>query len=526
MASDTDWAMTGSRRRTRKPCREASRHRPPGLLRGPSKVDSRADPFDTANAGRTRGVSVRLGPGGPRHHGLPGWHTRPVKSPPVRFATTTDGVRIAYTVWGDGPTFVIAPPIISNVELAWEHDQNRRVFERMGRHVTAIAFDKRGIGMSDRFDQPPTNEHRITDFLAVMDAEGIEKANISGISEGGAMAQLLAVAHPDRVDRLVISNSSAPPDHRDRVRELADGPLLSFESFMARWNDVILHWGEADSPAVPWIMPSMANDPVYREWFARFQRHSATQAGFRRQLESIALLDTTGVPEQIQAPTLVTHTTGDQVLNAAHGRTLAELIPGATYVEFPGPDHFFWIAPNWRDILDEHLRFVIGGPVGAMVQRSFATVLFTDLVGSTAAASSVGDARWSETLDQHDRLASRVVAAHSGRLVKSTGDGMLATFPSPSLAVMAATALRAELGRIDLMIRAGLHAGEIEDRDGDISGFAVNLAARVEGAAPDGEIFVTSTVRDLLLGGSFAFEDAGVREFKGIQGAWALCRLT
>ncbi len=418
---------------------------------------------------------------------------------------------------------MIAPPIISNVELAWEHSHYRRVFERMGRHVTAIAFDKRGIGMSDRFDVPPSNEHRIADYLAVMDAVGIEKAHISGISEGGAMAQVFAVTYPERVDHLVISNATAPPEAGERVRELAGPP--DGEGSLAGWDDVISRWGETDSPGVPWIMPSVADDPSFREWHARFERLTATQAGFRRQLESLAALDTTGIPQQIQAPTLVTHTSDDQVISAAHGRALAELIPGATYLEFPGADHFFWVAPNWRDIVDAHLRFVTGGPVGAMVQRSFATVLFTDLVGSTETAAAVGDGEWRETLDRHDRLAQSVVAHHSGRVVKSTGDGLLATFPSPSLAMSAATALRAELSRIDLTMRAGVHAGEIEDRDGDVAGFAVNLASRVEGAAPDGEIYVTSTVRDLLLGGSFSFEDAGVHELKGIDGAWALCRL-
>jgi class 3 adenylate cyclase len=183
------------------------------------------------------------------------------------------------------------------------------------------------------------------------------------------------------------------------------------------------------------------------------------------------------------------------------------------------------MAPNWRDILDSHIEFLTGGPTAPVVERSFATVLFTDIVGSTAAAAAAGDQQWAETLNNHDHIAQRIVHQHSGTIVKSTGDGLLATFGGPSLAVGAAAAIRAQLADIGLSIRAGIHAGEIERRGRDIAGFAVNLAARVENAAPNGEIYVTSTVRDLLIGGSFKFEDAEAHDLKGIEGSWLLCRL-
>ena len=414
---------------------------------------------------------------------------------------------------------------MSNVEMAWEHEAYRRVLERMGRYVRVIAFDKRGIGMSDQFDEPPNNEHRISDFLAVMAAEKIERAHISGMSEGGVMAQVFAAEHPDRVDRLVISNTSSPRTHRQRFAELAGDHLESADTFMQKWAEVIEHRGQPSSPIVDWVMPSMASDDSYRLWEARFERQTATQAGFRRQLDSLTSLDSNGIPERITAPTLITHTVGDQVLNVGHARVLAELIPNSSLVEFPGNDHFYWFAPNWRDILDAQLQFLTGGPVGPVVQRLFATVLFTGVVGSTEAAAKVGDEQWRETMDAHDRLAARVIGEHSGRIVKSTGDGLLATFDSPSAAVSAASALRNELVQLGLRIRAGIHAGEVEQRVDDISGFAVNLAARAESAAPDGETFVTSTVGDLLIGGSFEFEDAGGHELKGIDGVWMLRRL-
>lgn len=446
-------------------------------------------------------------------------------APPVKFATSSDDVRIAYTTWGEGPHLVYVPPIMSNVEMVWENDRYRRVLERVGQHASVIAFDKRGIGMSESFDEPPSNEQRISDFLAVMDAEGVERAHISGISEGGLMAQIFAVKHPERVDRLVVSNSMAPPDYRYRVAELADDPPPTRQEHLAMWGEVIEHWGEPTSPVVPWIMPSLANDDEYRVWEARFERQTATRSGFRTQLESLIALDSTGIPQQIEAPTLITHTTGDQVISVGHGRVLAELIPAAEYIEFDAPDHFWWVAPNWRDILDPQIEFLTDGPTLSVVERSFATVLFTDLVGSTAAAAAAGDREWAETLNSHNRIAEKVVGQHFGTVVKTTGDGLLATFSGPSLAVGAAAALRDQLARVGLSIRAGIHAGEIESRDSDISGFAVNLAARVEKAAPNGEIYVTSTVRDLLLGGSFTFEDAGTHRLKGFEGTWLLCRL-
>jgi class 3 adenylate cyclase/pimeloyl-ACP methyl ester carboxylesterase len=446
--------------------------------------------------------------------------------PTVKFATTSDDVRIAYTVWGEGPPLVIVPPIISNVEVVWENAIYRRVFERLGRHVSVIAFDKRGIGMSDSFEVPPSNDQRIRDFHAVMDAEEVSSAHISGISEGGLMALILAVSHPERVDGLVVANSSAPPDHLGSAAELADLPPMEASEWHGLWDQVTEHWGEPESPTVPWLMPSLADDEPFRIWQARYERQAATRAGFRRQLESLNSLDTTGLPQQITAPALVTHTTGDRVFHAGHGRQLAKLIPGARYIEFPGPDHFWWAAPNWRDIVDSHIEFITGNPPTSLVARTFATLLFTDIVGSTSAATGVGDQEWAETISRHDHIASRIITQYSGAIVKSTGDGLLATFPSPSLAVGAARSFRAELETIGLTIRAGIHAGEIEHRDNDVSGLAVSLAARVEETAPSKEVYVTSTVRELLIGGSFDFEDAGHHELKGFTGSWHLYRLT
>ena len=449
-----------------------------------------------------------------------------METPKVQFATTRDNVRIAYTAWGSGPTLVIVPPILSNVELTWESEIYRRVFERLGQHLRVIAFDKRGIGMSDRFDEAPTTEQRIADFEAVMDAEKVEKAHISGISEGGVMAQVFAADFPQRTDRLAIANTFAPKRHRQRILELWEGERDRAESGR-RWARVVELWGIPSPEGLAgWAIPSRANDEDFLEWSARLERQSATRAGFAKQLDSTSALDAGSRPERIEASTLIIHTVDDQLANIGHARVLKELIPDSGLVEFPGGDHFFWASPDWRDMLDTQLRFLIDGPLVTAAERRFATVLFTDLVGSTATSVHIGDERWRETIEAHDRAATQVVQSHRGLIVKTTGDGVVATFDSPSLGVEAARALRNELQRAGLTIRAGIHAGEIEVRENDdIAGYAVNLAARVEQVAPDGEIYATSTVRDLLLGGSLEFESAGTHSLKGFEGSWELCRL-
>jgi class 3 adenylate cyclase len=220
---------------------------------------------------------------------------------------------------------------------------------------------------------------------------------------------------------------------------------------------------------------------------------------------------------------LVVHVKGDRVLNVALGRVLASLIPDAQYLEIPGDDHFSWALSDWRPLVDPMIEFVTGQPVTQVATRRFATVLFTDIVESTRKSAGMGDAAWHELIDQHDRLARKIVDKHGGRVVKSTGDGLLVVFDVPSEGVACGTALCTELRNLGVEIRAGLHAGEIEVRDDfDISGIAVNLAARVEQTADDGELWASSTVRDMMLGGSATFADRGEHTLKGIDGTWHL----
>jgi class 3 adenylate cyclase len=401
------------------------------------------------------------------------------------------------------------------------------VLEFGAQHVRMLHFDKRGIGISDRFEQHPTLEQRIGDINAVMDAEGIERASVMGLSEGGLMAQLFAAMHPERVDRLVLINSLPGASAWRHLGQYSERPLPSFEEQVARVLQLIETWGRDPTFLAEWFMPSQRENASFLRWLARYQRQTASPADFRRQVESLRSLDATDSLASIKAPTRVIHIAGDRVVPVAAGRFLAARIPGADYVEIEGGDHFCWVMPHWRKIVDTYLEFVIGRLPGSRSERRFATVLFTDIVGSTERAGTIGDDAWRLTLESHDRIAWKTIDGHRGSVVKSTGDGLLVTFGSPSDAVACAAVLRHELSSIGVAIRSGLHAGELVLReDGDVSGLAVNLAARVAQAAPASAIYVSSTVRDLVLGGDQKFADCGEHALKGIDGSWRLYRLS
>ena len=445
--------------------------------------------------------------------------------PDIRFTRSGD-LNIGYQRWGAGPDVVVIPPLVSNVEIMWENELWRRALEFTGQHVRAIHFDKRGIGISDRFEQHPTLEQRIGDINAVMDAEGVARASIMGLSEGGLMAQLFAALHPERVDRLVLVNSLPGTAAWRQLGRYSDTPVPTVEEQGARAMQLAETWGRDPKFLVDWFMPSQRDNVPFLRWLARYQRQTASPADFRRQLESILSLDGVDDLSSIKAPTRVIHVAGDRVVPAAAGRFLAANIPGADYVEVEGDDHFCWVMPHRRKVVDPYLEFITGTVPSARSERRFATVLFTDIVGSTERARAVGDEAWRLTLESHDRIAWKTIDAHRGRVVKSTGDGLLVTFGSPSDAVACAAVLHRELGGIGVAIRGGVHAGEVAIRDdGDVSGLAVNLAARVAQAAGDGAIYVSSTVRDLLLGGGQTFTDRGEHVLKGIGGPWRLYQL-
>jgi class 3 adenylate cyclase/pimeloyl-ACP methyl ester carboxylesterase len=457
-----------------------------------------------------------------------GWQNDGMEPPEMRYAQSGD-LRIAYQRFGSGPDVVAIPPLLTNVELHWEHELYRRVLEHAGRYVTMLQFDKRGIGCSDRFEQLPSLDERIGDITAVMDAEGIERASLLGASEGGLMALLFCARHPERVDQLTVMNSTPPAsavEHLPRYRAPTDPPFDSEEGL--RWLlKLPKRWGHDPEFFVERVMPSQVDNASFVRWVGRLQRQSASPADIARQIQSVLVLDADDFSlSNINTPTLVIQVTGDRVCPPPCGRYVADRVHGARYLEVAGTDHFPWTLPHWREIIDTWIEQVIGQRPPCRSERRFGTVVFTDLVGSTAGSSRAGDDSWRETLDSHDRICRRVVDRHDGRIVKTTGDGLLGTFDSPSLAVDAAAALVKELASIGLVLRAGVHAGEFEAReDGDVSGTAVNIAARVEQAAEPGHVFVSSTVRDLLLGGDRTFTPRGDFTLKGIERPWQLYAL-
>ena len=443
----------------------------------------------------------------------------------TKYAQSGD-LRLAYQQFGEGPPLLIVPGLVSNMDVQWEHEAVGRIFDLLGRHLNVVTFDKRGIGLSDRPDVAPTLEERIGDIIAIMDTVGWEKASLLGVSEGGVMSQLFAAQYPERVDKLVLHNTIVPRRYLWRLREFiepGDAPILSAEESRQRFANICDGWPDNAQEFVDWFMPSQSTNEAFLRWCGRYQRLTASPRDFRRQVESVFGLDAADSPERITNPTMVVHVKGDRVLNVAMGRILADVIPNATYVEVNGDDHFSWVLANWREIADPAIEFITGTPVVRATTRRFATVLFTDIVDSTRRSAEIGDAAWRAILDDHDRVARKLVDHHGGRVVKSTGDGLLVVFDVPSQGVECGRALCTDLKALGVDIRAGVHAGEIEVHDNlDISGIAVNLAARVEQAAANGELWTSSTVRDMMLGGAVRFDDRGEHQLKGIEGTWHL----
>ncbi|HVW81612.1 MAG TPA: alpha/beta fold hydrolase [Mycobacteriales bacterium] len=438
--------------------------------------------------------------------------------PEIRYARSGE-VHIAYQTWGDGPALVGIPPFVQNIEALWADPTGLypHFLKRFGEFATVTHFDKRGTGLSDRGSGFHGIEERIDDIRAVMEAQGLERASLAGISEGGPMAMMFAATYPERVDKLLLIGTAArftqAPDYTHGL-DAATFDLLS--------ADAVVKWATPDSLLTPMWMPSLVDDAGFRKWIPGYERASASPGAVRDAFAYIRDIDVRAVLSSIQAPTLVVHRADELIVDIAHGRYLADHIPGAELVELPGIDHVPWVGD--ADAVIAAAERFLTGKVGAPAtsERLLATVLFTDIVDSTRRATELGDAAWRRVLDRHDRVIRQEIERHGGAEVKSTGDGFLATFDSPSRAVRAGKTMVAAAGEAGIPIRAGLHAGEIERRGDDIAGLAVHVAARVASAAGAGEVLVSSTVRDLVLGGGFSFVDRGTHSLKGVDGTWVL----
>ncbi|MGH9002997.1 MAG: adenylate/guanylate cyclase domain-containing protein, partial [Acidimicrobiia bacterium] len=400
--------------------------------------------------------------------------------PETRYARSGD-VHIAYQVVGDGPIdIVFVPGFVSNLDAWWQEPLAARFFTRLASFARVLLFDKRGTGLSDPvpLDQLPTLEQRMDDVRAVMDAAGSERAALIGLSEGGPMTLLFAATHPGRTQALVLVGSSArfcraPDAPWGWPPAYVEGALAIVES----------KWGTGAMFSV--IAPTLAANPTTREWVARFERASASPGAAAALIRMIAEIDTRSVLHAISAPTLVVHRTHDSVLSLEHAHDLTRRIAGARLATMPGSDHFF-MGPDVDDVARHIEEFVTGAHGEAEPDRVLATVLFTDIVGSTSLAAGVGDARWRDLLERHDALVDGEVRREAGRRVKHTGDGVLAAFDGPAKAVRCARAVIEHSRALGFDVRAGVHTGECHRRGDDLSGIAVHIGARVGALAEAG----------------------------------------
>jgi class 3 adenylate cyclase len=375
-----------------------------------------------------------------------------------------------------------------------------------------ISFDRRGSGLSDPWVGLPTLEDQMDDVLAVMDANGIERTALMGSLEGGPLAMLFAATHPQRVDSLILYATYA----RTRWAPDYDWPPRDDER-EARIGEIVAQWGEGRVPAA--LAPSRADDPAYQRWCGRMERYSASPGTAEAVVRALGDTDIRHVLPTIRVPTLVMHRRDDPFLMVEHSRYLAEHIPDVRYVELEGADSLF-SAGDSEAILGEIEEFLTGSRHEPEPDRVLATVLFTDICDSTARAAELGDSAWRSLLERHDELVRAAVTRH--RAVKSTGDGVLATFDGPARAIGAARSIEEAVHELGIRVRAGLHTGECEVIGDDVGGLAVHISARVMAHAGPGEVLVSRTVKDLVVGSGIAFRERGSHELRGIPGEWSL----
>jgi class 3 adenylate cyclase len=439
--------------------------------------------------------------------------------PETRYTKSGD-VHIAYQTLGDGPPDLVhVSGFTSHCEHQWEEPALAQSLQRMASFSRLIWFDKRGTGLSDPVSSDQLSlELRMRDMNAVLDAVGSARVALLGASDGGPWCTLYAATYPDRVSHLVLYATWA------RFLQDTDYPFgLPTDAWEAVAAMATAGWGKGDVLNV--VAPSVANDPRMREWWGRWERLSCSPGTMAAIVRVAFQTDVRQVLASVRVPTLVIHRTGDPFVSVEHGRYLAEHIPGARLVELPGADHPHFIG-DWRAVVDEAQEFVTGTRSTPEYHRVLATVLFTDIVGSTDAAVSRGDSRWLELLDRHNWVVRCELDRFGGREVKTIGDGFVATFDGPARAVLCAQAIAAGVRRLGLETRAGVHTGEVELRDGDIGGVAVHIAARVSALAGPGEVLVSRTVKDLTAGSGIGFSDRGTHTLKGITEEWQLLAAT
>jgi class 3 adenylate cyclase len=442
--------------------------------------------------------------------------------PETKYVKTAGGY-VAYQVFGEGPRDILwVTHWGTNLDAMWDEPALADFFHRLGSIGRVICFDKRGTGVSDPVPLAalPTLEEWMDDARCALDAAGSTRAAVIGDTEGGPMAMLFAATFPDRVGELVLLNTFP------RGRRAADYPIGMPEP---TWHKLIAqyeaYWGQRRG-MLALTAPSLVGDERAEEWFLRYQRLSMPPGAATRMYTWVTQLDVRSVLASISAPTLVLHRQDNQHYRLAFGHYLAEHIRGARLVELPGADCYPFYTADSDAVIAELQDFLTGSRAAPRRRRELATVLFTDIVGSTDLAARLGDARWLEVRWAHDEVVRRGLSAFRGREVKTTGDGFLATFDGPARAVQCADRIREAIRSLGLEVRAGLHTGEIVLLDGDVGGIAVHLAARIMALAGPSEILVSGTLSDLVVGSGIGFADQGTHELKGVPGTWRVYRVT
>jgi class 3 adenylate cyclase len=431
----------------------------------------------------------------------------------------SDDVHIAYQVIGEGSfDLLFVPGFVSNIETIWQSPEQSAFFRRLASFSRLILFDKRGTGMSDRSSQIFTLEQRMHDVQAILDAVGSKRAALFGISEGGPMSLLYTATYPDRTSALVLYGSYAKrswaPDYPFGWKD---------EQWQTVLDDIEYHWGSPQSLNIAMRAPSIAGDPHTAERIASYYRASASPGAAGAILRMNREIDVRIVLPATRVPTLILHRTAEHVIDVGHARYMAQHIPGAKLIELAGEDHQPWLGD--RDtVLNEVEKFLTGKHQVLEPERVLATVLFTDIQGSTERAAALGDHSWRELLEAFYARVREVLKQYRGREINTLGDGFLAAFDGPARAIRCAGAIRDAVRSLNLEVRCGLHTGECEVVGNDLAGIAVHTGARVAGLAAPGEVLVSQTVRDLVAGSGLSFEDRGIHALKGVPNEWRLFR--
>jgi len=438
--------------------------------------------------------------------------------PPVRYARAGDDLSIAYQVVGEGPVdLVFDPPVVSHLEIMWEHPRVARFLSQLASFSRLILFDRRGVGLSDRVASS-SFEDAIEDVTAVLDEVGSERATYFGCDAAGRRAVMFAAAHPERCSGLVLfgahpASFADPPDYP------WGAPREELDTILALVDTT---WGAPDSSLrlLEQMDPEMLDDEQTCDWVYRLTRAIGRREALV-QIGAVVTADVRPLLATIHVPALVMHRTDDTATSIEASRYMADRIPGATFVVLPGRGHMpYFDHPD--ELVDEVRHFLTGTRAVVEPDRVLATILFSDIVGSTETAARVGDRRWRELLDAHDRVVQMRLQEYRGRYVKNTGDGFLASFDAPARAIRCALSIRDGVHAHGIETRSGLHTGEVELRGDDLGGIAVHIGARVAARAGTGEVLVSRTVADLVAGSEIDFVDRGAHELKGVPGTWNL----